>query len=518
MSEPKDAAAIILIKNDKVLLAQRNPALSFLGGWHAFSGGKLDQTDCDIKVKNCEDAELERFIVCAAREVFEEIGILLVRGGEKLTKGQRASLHDDLISGRSTFGEILDDWGLWIDAEDFQYTGFWTTPKFSPVRFKTRFFMAKCPPKQMPYAAISELQNIEFITPNDALKLWEKGDILISPPVLISLQELAKSEPQRRRDAEKNSDSETNPQSVIHNPQLENSASLRLCVEKLLEKSEKFDGIIDYLKLNSRHIVFPLKTPTLPPATHTNCFIVGRKEFIVIDAASAEVEEQEKLHKLVDELIERGGICQEIIVSHLHNDHHGGEIALQNHLKSKGFEVPIATHKLTAESLPQLKVDKFIEDGDVYNLQDETGETFQLQTLHTPGHARGLLNFYDEEYGLLLSTDNVVGAGTVVIALPEGDMSDYLNTLERLKNLPNLKHLCGSHGSAIFDAKTKIDEYISHRLEREKQIIELLEQGFTTPEQLVEKIYVNLKPELIRLAIASVSAHLTKIEKENLIQ
>ncbi|MEK7725117.1 MAG: MBL fold metallo-hydrolase, partial [Acidobacteriota bacterium] len=281
------------------------------------------------------------------------------------------------------------------------------------------------------------------------------------------------------------------------------------------EKSQKFDGIIDYLELNSRHIVMPLKTPTLPPATHTNCFIVGRKEFIVIDAASAEIEEQEKLHNLVDELIERGGICQEIIVSHLHNDHHGGEVALQNHLREKhGLVVPIATHKLTAESLLQLKVDKFIEDGDVYNLQDEMGETFQLQTLHTPGHARGLLNFYDEEYGFLLSTDNVVGAGTVVIAPPEGDMSDYLNTLERLKNLPNLKHLCGSHGSAIFDAKTKIEEYISHRLRREKQIIKLIEEGFTTPEELVEKIYVDLKPELVRLALKSVEAHLNKIKKD----
>lgn len=499
MSEPKDAAAIILIKDNKVLLAQRNPKLSFLGGWHAFPGGKLDNPDCNIKVRNCEDAELERFIVCAAREVFEEVGVLLVRNGEKLTKGQRASLHDDLISGRSTFGEILEDWGLWIDAEDFQYTGFWTTPKFSPVRFKTRFFIADCPAKQTPYAAITELQNIEFITPNDALKLWEKGDILISPPVLISLQELAKIH--RNEGDEKDSC-------------LENSTSLRLCGEKLQAKSNKFDGIIDYLELNSRHIVFPLKTQTLPPATHTNCFIVGRKEFIVIDAASPEIEEQEKLNRLVDELMSRGGNCKEIIVSHLHNDHHGGEIALQNHLKSKGFDVPLATHKLTAETLPHIKFDKFIEDGEIYELQDENGKTFQLQTLHPPGHARGLLNFYDEEYGFLLSTDNVVGAGTVVIAPPEGNMSDYLNTLDRLKNLPNLKHLCGSHGSAIFDAKSKIEEYISHRLEREKQIIELLEQGSKTPEELVEKIYVNLKPELVRLAIKSVEAHLAKIEKD----
>lgn len=491
MSIPKDASAIILLKDDKVLLAQRNPKLAFLGGWHAFSGGKLDKTDSEIAVKNCQDFELQRFIVCAVRELFEEVGVLIVRHGDKLTKGQRASLHNDLVSGRSTFGEILDDWGLWIDAEDFQYTGFWTTPKFSPVRFKTRFFMAECPPKQTPYAAITELQNIEFIEPKEALKLWQGGEILISPPVLISLQELAESRVRSQKSKVKN----------------------------LLEKSEKLDGKIDYLEINSRHLVIPLKTPTLPPATHTNCFIVGRREFIVIDAASAEVDEQAKLHQLIDELIAKGGVCKEIIVSHLHQDHHGGEVALQKYLREKySVNVPLSTHPLTAEKLLHLKFDKFIEDGEVYYLKDETGFTFRLETLHTRGHAQGLLAFYDAEFGFLISTDNVVGAGTVVIAEPEGNMRDYLQTLERLKNLPNLKHLCGSHGSAIFDAKSKIEEYISHRLEREKQVIEAIENGAKTPEEIAGKIYVDLKPELFRLAAASVSAHLTKIEAENLIQ
>nr|MCU0239872.1 hypothetical protein [Pyrinomonadaceae bacterium] len=116
----------------------------------------------------------------------------------------------------------------------------------------------------------------------------------------------------------------------------------------------------------------------------------------------------------------------------------------------------------------------------------------------------------------LISTDNVVGTGTVVIAPPEGNMSDYLATLNRLKNLPNLRFLCGSHGSAIYDAKGKIEEYISHRLEREKQILQLLSEGVQTTEEIVERIYVDLKPELFPLAIKSVEAHLEKIEAENL--
>lgn len=482
---PRDASAIILVKEDKILLAQRNPEIAFLGGWHAFSGGKLDECDCDIEVRNLQDTELARFIVCAVRELFEEVGVLIVRNGEKLTRGQRASLHDDLISGRSTFAEILDDWGLWIDASDFHYTGYWTTPNFSPVRFKTRFFIAHCPPKQTPYEAISEMQNPEFVTPDDALGRWSRSEILISPPVLISLQELSKS---------------GKPEEAA---------------ETLLSRSLLLDGNIDYVELNSRVIVMPLKTPTLPPATHTNCFIVGRKDFIVIDAASADPDEQRKLANLVDLMIESGGVCREIIVSHLHNDHHGGEFALKQHLKDvHGIEVPVSTHPATAESLPDLKFDRLIDEGTDYELTDQAGAPFALQTLHTPGHARGLLAFYDEEFGFLLSTDNVVGAGTVVIAPTEGNMRHYLETLSRLRNLPNLRHLCGSHGSAIYDAKSKIDSYIRHRAERKQQIIEAVSAGANTTEEIVKVVYPGLQDDLIRLALKTVEAHLEMIEDE----
>ena len=497
-AQPKDASAIILLNQDytKVLWAQRNPSLNFLGGWNAFPGGKLDEGDAEIKIANSSDDESEKFIVCAVREMFEETGVLLARGGEKLTKGQRASLHDDLISGRSSLAEIFENWGLRIDARDFFYTGFWTTPEFSPVRFKTRFFIAVCPPKQTPFPAISELVKVEFIEPENALKSWAASEVLISPPVLISLKELADS-----RQSQADSLSEF----------------LSCCGERLLKKSQKCGGVIDYVGINPRIVVFPLKTDTLPPATHTNCFIVGRDEFVVIDAASKEESEQRKLFELIDSFIENGGVCREIIVSHLHPDHFGGETALRNHLREKfGLEIPISAHKLTAESLSgKLEVQKVVEDEKVFKLKDADGEPFELIALHTPGHARGHLCFYDAAKGFLLSSDNVVGTGSVVIAPPEGNMIDYLNSLERMKNLPNLKHLCGSHGSAVFDAPAKIESYIAHRTEREKQILRAIEAGAKTPREIVAKVYTGLDGKLVKLAEKSVEAHLEKLRKES---
>jgi len=487
-----DAAAVILLDNTgKVLWARRNPQLAFLGGWHAFPGGKLETSDAHVKVVNCADAELERFIACAVREAFEEVGVLLVRNGDKLTRGQRASLHDDLISGRMTFAEILAHWNLHVDARDFVYTGFWTTPQFSPVRFKTRFFLVACPPKQQPYAAISELENVEFIRPPEAIEKWKRSEVLISPPVLLSLKTLA--------------DNLTANES-------------KTVAENLLENSQTADGQIRYIELNSRVICFPLKTETLPPATHTNCFIVGRKKFVVIDAASKDEPEQNALHSLVDSLVEKNFVCLAIITTHLHQDHFGGEAVLQTHLREKfNLEVPVAAHKLTAESLAgAVSIQKFIEDADVFNLEDADGGKFDLKTLHTPGHARGLLAFYDEEFGFLLTGDNVVGSGSVVIAPPEGNMKIYLESLERMKNLPNLRFLCGSHGAAVSDAKGKIEDYVAHRLEREKQVLEAFQYGAKTAREIAEKVYVGLNPELLKLAEKSAEAHLEKLQDEKL--
>lgn len=496
---PRDASAVILLNEtgDQVLWARRNPQLAFLGGWHAFPGGKLEASDADVSVKNCADTELAKFIVCAVREAFEEVGVLLVRNGEKLTRGQRASLHDDLMSGRMTFAEILAHWNLWIDAADFYYTGFWTTPNFSPVRFKTRFFLAVCPPKQTPFAAITELENVEFIAPTDALERWKKSEVLISPPVLLSLKHLAET-----------GNAENLPKTK--------DEKLKTISRKLLEKSQTVDGVIPCIEFNPRVICFPLRTETLPPATHTNCFIVGRKRFVVIDAASKDEAEQNALHSLIDSFVEKNYECQAIITTHHHPDHFGGETALQTHLFDKyNRRIPLAAHKATAEKLNgKVEFQKLIEDGETFDLTDENGANFQLQTLHTPGHASGLLALYDAEFGFLLSGDNVINASSVVIAPPDGNLKNYLFSLERLRDLPNLRFLCGSHGSAIFDAKSKIESYIAHRIEREKQILAALENGAITVREIVAAVYIDLKPELVRLAEKSVEAHLEKIRSE----
>jgi len=489
MTTPLEAAAVILVSRDgnRILWAKRNPALKFLGGFHSFTGGKVEPDDNECDVRNEADHESSALIACAVRETFEEAGVLLVRNGDKLTKGQRRSLHDDLISGRETFAEILERWGLWIDASDFTYLGEWTTPEFSPIRFRTHFFAAECPPKQEPYQAIDELGAFEYIAPVEAVGRWSRSEVLITPPVLIILKELAEAANGEIRVGE--------------------------AAKVLRVMSADTAGNVESMRLNPRLVCLPLRTKTLPPATHTNCFIQGVRRFIVIDPAARESSEQRKLEELVAALCTEGGECAGIVTSHLHRDHVGGEVALRDFIEEKlGKKVPLITHESTAEALGRADSYDILEKGDhAYTLQDENGAEFELEALHTPGHARGHLCFYDREMGFLLSMDNVLGFGSVLIDPPEGNMTQYLESLRRMQSLPGLRFLCGSHGAADSDAVAKIGEYIEHRLEREEQVRMALEGGLNSAEEIAESLYTDLPDELMPLAVRSVTAHLERL-------
>src|SRR5690349_11959965 len=163
---PKDAAAIILLRHDtnpdnpEVFWVRRSEKLAFLGGYHAFPGGQIDPSDAEVDVRNAPDAATAAMISGAARELFEELGVLATRGGGTLTKGQRASLLDDLESGRMSWPALLNHYELYLDANDFTYVGRWVTPPFNARRFDTWFFLVTCPSKQEPLVTRSEERRV----------------------------------------------------------------------------------------------------------------------------------------------------------------------------------------------------------------------------------------------------------------------------------------------------------------------------------------------------------------------
>jgi glyoxylase-like metal-dependent hydrolase (beta-lactamase superfamily II) len=96
-------------------------------------------------------------------------------------------------------------------------------------------------------------------------------------------------------------------------------------------------------------------------------------------------------------------------------------------------------------------------------------------------------------------------------------MRDYLNSLERMRSLRDLSVLFGGHGPAVATPYQKIDEYIAHRLEREKNILNAFRNGVTAPKDIVAQVYTDVSPKAHAMAERAVLAHLQKLAEDGLI-
>ena len=464
----------------KVFWVKRAKTMAFMANYHAFPGGQRDAADAEIPILNAENFPDAEMRVTAIREIFEETGVLIVRGAERLSAERRAAMRDELHSGKASFKELLESEGLAVDASLVIEAPRWVTPATSPRRYNTRFFSAWLPEGQDTEVVPGELEAGEWLRPKEALQKWIDGDCVIVTPIFTAIQALAEG--------------------------------VSDFAERMLSVSQEERDHLER-RVQFRYGIFlcPLRSPTIPPATHTNCYLVGGDEMVVIDPGSPYPDQQAVLDHVVARFIEQGRRFREIIITHLHPDHIGGV----THLAEK-FNLPVAAHRLTAEAISgEVRVDRFIEDGEVIELHESaTGLTWRLRAMWTPGHARGHLSFYEERTGSLLTGDCVVGFGTVVIAPPEGNMNDYLASLRRYLELPRLTALMPGHGAVIADARGRIEEYIAHRHDREEQIVGAMRAGASAIPQIVKAVYTDVPEAMHQLAELSVLAHLEKLEGE----
>jgi glyoxylase-like metal-dependent hydrolase (beta-lactamase superfamily II) len=132
--------------------------------------------------------------------------------------------------------------------------------------------------------------------------------------------------------------------------------------------------------------------------------------------------------------------------------------------------------------------------------------------MHAPGHASDHAVFLLEGTASLFAGDNILGEGTAVIAPPDGDMGDYLATLERLRAL-DLERIYTGHFRPLDGGTKVIEGYIEHRRQRERAIVEAVRDGAGTIDEIVERVYVDVSPTLHPIARYSVLAHLELLER-----
>ena len=242
-----------------------------------------------------------------------------------------------------------------------------------------------------------------------------------------------------------------------------------------------------------------LRAPNPGPMTGrgTNSYLVGIDDLVLVDPGP---EIPEHLEALVE--LGRGRI-RYVLVTHAHRDHAPGAawVVAETGAPLLGFG---AREGFTPTGE--------LRDGDVVRVAG-----YSLEVVHTPGHASDhlcyLLSFPGGSPGtLLFSGDHVMGGSTVVIAPPDGDMSAYLASLERLLALkPALAAIVPGHGEVLTDPEGVLRSYLSHRHERETAVRALLEHGPASAGSLVSSIYPGLGEALELAATRQIWAHLRKL-------
>jgi glyoxylase-like metal-dependent hydrolase (beta-lactamase superfamily II) len=243
----------------------------------------------------------------------------------------------------------------------------------------------------------------------------------------------------------------------------------------------------------------------------TNTYIIGRGRVAVMDPGP-----ENAAHLAAVLAATQGETVTHVIVTHTHRDHSPGTAALvaATGATTYGFGPHMTPPDQGGEGGDHgFRPDVTVPEGGVVE-----GEGWRLTALHTPGHCANHLCFAMDENGVLFSADHVMGWSTSVVSPPDGDMTDYMASLDRLIARDDAILLPG-HGPAIRDPRPFMQALRAHRLEREAKVLEALTAAVMAPvEELVAPVYGPLDPKLVPAAGRSLLAHLVKLEREGVVR
>ncbi len=530
------AAATVLLLRDapggglEVLMTRRSPQASFAPGAYVFPGGAIDPQDAESATHAQADRRPAQApdritqAVAAIRESFEELGVLLARRPD----GRFATAEDIAALDRGApFIAQCAARGLRLAADAVFLLAHWTADRDLPKRFDVPFLVALMPQGQEPVADETEQFEPVWVRPRDALDRHAAGQFFMIFPTIRTLERLAEF-----------ASADAVLAAVAHEQPLWTScprAGLLAGREARYMEHEAPYGELA-LVCPDGQIVHPLDwqperpvpllrnlqrltaaNPGAMTGPGTNSYLVGDPStgYIAIDPGPADEAHLERLWHAA------GGDIRAIVCTHSHADHAPGAAPLAARVAAAGRPRPPVLGQPsapTARAASRFTPDRALADGERITLsgrQLEGDVTHTLEVVHTPGHAANHLCLLLREDGLLFSGDHILNGSTTVIDPPDGNMDDYLASLDRLDALcerHGVEFILPAHGHAIAGARGAIARLKAHRLAREAKVLaamQALPDG--SMDDWVRHAYADVPERLWPVAQRSLLAHVERL-------
>lgn len=442
-----DAVTAVICCGDALLMVHRQPFLASFAGFHAFPGGKVDAEDAASgALPACCDGFEPRLMRALLRELQEELALDL--------------------STLPTPPRIRE-------------LGLALTPPTVPLRFNTYFYRIDLECQPALRVDLNELSDAGWAPAREWLARYRRGELLLAPPTQWVVQALA-ADAQNAQVPELVADGGFRRESL---PCIEHLAGVRL---------------------------FDVRSHTLPPATHTNCYLLGDSQShrILVDPSPCSDEELERLCARIGTV----GL-HEIFLTHHHPDHHERAPELARRLGA-----PIGLSEDSHERILARHGRDYFDGITVHHYRDADvvcrwfGDAVRVHAV--PGHDEGQLALMPDSRAWCLVGDLIQGIGTVVIAAPEGDMRKYYASLQKLIEL-DPKVIFPSHGQPL-GSTYRLRETLHHRQLREQQVLSLHREGHDI-DAMLPLIYAGTDPRLMPLARKNIESHLRKLQEDGVL-
>ncbi|MDO5289099.1 MAG: MBL fold metallo-hydrolase [Pseudomonadota bacterium] len=530
---PQPAATVLLLRDGaqglEVLMTRRSPTASFAPGAYVFPGGGIDTADAQAHAQAARrptqsDEHLTQAIA-AIRESFEELGVLLARHAD----GRPATAAD--VAALNRQAPLLPQCaarGLTLAADSVFVLARWITDRDLPRRFDVPFLVARMPEGQTPVADEAEQFEPVWVRPQDALARHAAGQFFIIYPTIRTLERLqahasvqsvlnacASEAPWFTSCPRGGWLAGKEARYMEHEPPFGELALVCPDGQLLHTLDWQAEQPVPLLK-NVQRLTAP--NPGFMTGPGTNSYLVGDPHtgYIAIDPGPADPAHLQRLWRAA------GGDIRFIVCTHSHPDHSPGAAPLQAlcaHAPHGQPPILGLPSQPTARAASAFTPDRALQDNERLVLCGQTPDgpiTHTLRAVHTPGHAANHVCLLLQEDGLLFSGDHILNGSTTVVDPPDGNMGDYLASLDKLAALcaaEDAAFILPAHGHVLHAAPRVIQQLRQHRLAREAKVLAAMQaRPDGTLDDWVALAYDDVPPRVWPVAKRSLLAHVEHIQ------